>query len=692
MSQPFTGLTIAISGFVGKTYRTIENEIKSNGGTFVATIEPGCTHLVSTDKAHPKAKKNEQAIALDGGPDAVRIVNADWLYNSRDNGSREPETSYLLHPFKNSPTATSGVKSASNDSKPDTKNKRALADSNEEDGDDDEDTNAPKTKEPPTKKKKGNATASKSNGTSKTKDTGKTKSADTKKQQAPINVPVDMPGRTNYNVHIDGDTIYDAALNQTNSMANNNKFYILQLLAATTAPIYVVWTRWGRVGEKGQSAPINCQDLDDAIKTFQKKFKDKSGLNWDDRRSAPKKGKYAYLERSYEDDDDEQPKTVKKKTTEEEDIKIPDCTLKPEVQEVVGLIFNQKFFAQTMREMQYDANKLPLGKLSKRTLLQGFEILKELSEIFADPTKSALRSTAMDLSNQYFTLIPHVFGRSRPPVLQTPVLIKREIDLLEALSDMEITNQIMDASAKLQNAASVHPLDTQYMGLGLNEMTPINSATTEYFELSNYLMKTRGHTHHLQYSLMHIFRLERQGEPDRFKQSSFANLPNSNRRLLWHGSRTTNYGGILSQGLRIAPPEAPVSGYMFGKGVYFADVSSKSANYCCSGCSNNIGLLMLCDVELGDPMLELTDSDYNAGENAKKNGSYSTLGMGQTTPAAWKDAGCVHEDLAGAMMPNVLIPDPLKTSSNGGPWLQYNEYIVYDVNQIRIKYLFAVKM
>lgn len=31
-----------------------------------------------------------------------------------------------------------------------------------------------------------------------------------------------------------------------------------------------------------------------------------------------------------------------------------------------------------------------------------------------------------------------------------------------------------------------------------------------------------------------------------------------NRRLLWHGSRTTNFAGILSQGLRIAPPEAPV--------------------------------------------------------------------------------------------------------------------------------------
>ena len=34
------------------------------------------------------------------------------------------------------------------------------------------------------------------------------------------------------------------------------------------------------------------------------------------------------------------------------------------------------------------------------------------------------------------------------------------------------------------------------------------------------------------------------------------------RILLWHGSRLTNYVGILNQGLRIAPPEAPVTGYM----------------------------------------------------------------------------------------------------------------------------------
>jgi len=87
-----------------------------------------------------------------------------------------------------------------------------------------------------------------------------------------------------------------------------------------------------------------------------------------------------------------------------------------------------------------------------------------------------------------------------------------------------------------------------------------------------------------------IFRVQRQGEADHFVSVSKTHHQDAvassrtflgqgkenpghsdagDRRLLWHGSRCTNFGGILSQGLRIAPPEAPVSGYAFGKGLYF---------------------------------------------------------------------------------------------------------------------------
>lgn len=189
--------------------------------------------------------------------------------------------------------------------------------------------------------------------------------------------------------------------------------------------------------------------------------------------------------------------------------------------------------------------------------------------------------------------------------------------------------------------------------------------------------------------MINIFRIERQGETGRFNES-YGNLKNSNRRLLWHGSRSTNYGGILSQGLRIAPPEAPVSGYMFGKGVYFADMSSKSANYCCPFNSANMGLLLLCDVELGDPMYEQMDSNYNAGEDSKKEGKLATLGRGQTVPAGWKDAGVVHGNLRGVQMPDFAVLTA--RNDDNAAYLMYNEYIVYDVSQIRQRYLFHVHM
>ena len=201
-----------------------------------------------------------------------------------------------------------------------------------------------------------------------------------------------------------------------------------------------------------------------------------------------------------------------------------------------------------------------------------------------------------------------------------------------------------------------------------------------------------------------IFRIERDGEADRFNQSPFATIE-SDRRLLWHGSRCTNFGGILSQGLRIAPPEAPATGYMFGKGVYLADISSKSAHYCDHDSSGGIGLLLLCEAELGKPMLTQTDACYNADELTKKHGHYSTWGMGKMGPVGWKDAGCVNENLKGVLMVSPkhsgnseLTPSQPDTSSPPTrtnleyPQLQYNEYICYDLAQIRLRYLLRVKM
>ena len=58
------------------------------------------------------------------------------------------------------------------------------------------------------------------------------------------------------------------------------------------------------------------------------------------------------------------------------------------------------------------------------------------------------------------------------------------------------------------------------------------------------MKNTHASTHNLyKLRIEQIFKISRHGEGERFRQ--FSSL--DNRTLLWHGSRTTNFAGILSQ-------------------------------------------------------------------------------------------------------------------------------------------------
>lgn len=231
-------------------------------------------------------------------------------------------------------------------------------------------------------------------------------------------------------------------------------------------------TRWGRVGETGQQDTYINNNLDLAIQFFEKKFKDKSGLTWANRLDSPRSGKYTFLERNYEESDDEGDQNPPEK--EARPVKTPDSSLTKPVQRLMELIFNQEYFAASLNEMSYDAQKLPLGKLSKRTLMMGYEKLKSLADLIGDTYSPARQAAIAELSDAYYTVIPHVFGRNRPPVIGSDDRLKKEIALLESLSDMEIANALMKESKESKNdeGKATHPLDQQYSRLGMQEMTP----------------------------------------------------------------------------------------------------------------------------------------------------------------------------------------------------------------------------
>lgn len=153
--------------------------------------------------------------------------------------------------------------------------------------------------------------------------------------------------------------------------------------------------------------------------------------------------------------------------------------------------------------------------------------------------------------------------------------------------------------------------------------------------------------------------------------------------LLWHGSRLTNYVGILSEGLRIAPSDAPSTGYMFGKGIYFTDVVSKAAGYCHASSENNEGLLVLCEVALGNMYQVFKTKGF------KKPPKYyhSVYGVGRMHPDPKRKiqgADNVISNL-GSIINNEELENNRMESD-----LIYNEYIVYDVAQVWMKYLVKI--
>ena len=464
-------------------------------------------------------------------------------------------------------------------------------------------------------------------------------------------VDSECPKANSFHVFEEPHKIWCITLNQADLKDNANKYYIIQLLQSDTdSTRFFVWNRWGRVGYSGQNAcrgPFS--NIEKAKNEYNKKLNDKT------------KGGYIEVEISYEEESE--PQAVKKAVKEE--TKKEDSKLDARVKQLIDLIFDLKTMRSTLAEIGYDAKKMPLGKLSVSTIKQGMEVLKELEAALQSSNSSLLSS----LSSKFYTLIPHDFGFSKMSqfIINTSEKLKDKITMIESLADMKIANTIIESTSSNNN-----PADEHYLKLNCG-ISPVERTDPLFAMLETYARNTHAKSHSdYRLTILEIYQVDKEGEDARFRKDLH------NRMLLWHGSRLTNWVGILSQGLRIAPPEAPVSGYMFGKGVYFADMVSKSANYCFTSRNSNTGILLLCEVALGN-CNEKYYADYNAAILPAD--KHSTKGCGKTAPPQSS-----YVDVNGTLVP---LGEGESASVNGS--LLYNEYIVYDVSQIRMKYLFKMR-
>ncbi|ESR57112.1 hypothetical protein CICLE_v10018683mg [Citrus x clementina] len=462
----------------------------------------------------------------------------------------------------------------------------------------------------------------------------------------------------------DGKSVYNTTLNMSDLSTGVNSYYILQIIQDDKGSDCYVFRKWGRVGnDKIGGSKLEEFSKEDAVCEFKRLFLEKTGNPWEaweQKQNFQKKpGKFFPLDIDY---------GVNKQVSEKIGTDA-DSQLAPALVELMKMLFNVETYRAAMMEFDINMSEMPLGKLSKNNIQKGFEALTEIQNLLNngayDP--SVKESLIIDASNRFFTVIPSI----HPHVIRDEDDFKSKVKMLEALQDIEIASRLVGFDVDSDDS-----LDEKYKKLRC-DIAPLPHDSEDYQLIEKYLHTTHAPTHtDWSLELEEVFSLEREGEFDKF--SSYQRKL-KNRMLLWHGSRLTNFVGILSQGLRIAPPEAPATGYMFGKGIYFADLVSKSAQYCFTDKKNPVGLMLLSEVGLGE-VYELKKAKYM---DKPPDGKHSTKGLGKTVPqesdfVKWRD--------------DVTVPCGKPAPSNvRASELMYNEYIVYNTAQVKMQFLLKVR-
>ncbi len=95
-----------------------------------------------------------------------------------------------------------------------------------------------------------------------------------------------------------------------------------------------------------------------------------------------------------------------------------------------------------MKEIGYDAKRMPLGKLGDTTIKEAYGVLSKLSDAVKRKSVDEMRK----LSSEFYTLIPHDFGFAKMSnfILDNDEKVKEKIKMLQTISDLKITSKILD--------------------------------------------------------------------------------------------------------------------------------------------------------------------------------------------------------------------------------------------------------
>ena len=495
-------------------------------------------------------------------------------------------------------------------------------------------------------------------------------------------VPWDPVGKFNDDWEVFEDPengIYDCHLTRVDigrEAKDDYLFYKLQIVHDKGRDLWMLFTRWGRIGEEGafQKTPYSKEEC---IKEFETIFLSKTKNEWKDRKDFKKHfWKYQLININYAN-------------VWHKDYLVPfdfskskESNLSPKVQEILREITQVAMYVKGIKNSGIDTDQMPFSNINRNDLLKARESLMRLREILEElePLESnlnrfnrdgkdkiiSLREKMWYHSSRFYEMIPHEqFKNEIVPPINSMAILKEKADMIDNLLNFEMASKILLGAHK--NAKEINPLDYWLKSMGI-EIEPLDKSTSEFNILKDYCVRTWPENNNANKKIKNIFKIQRRGEGEQFEE--FKEL--GNRFLLYHGSRISNFMGICSQGLRVAPPEAPKTGYMFGKGVYFADMLQKSYNYWndFNATQDWSKFMLLCEVAIGKSY-KLTHAQYMDQPPA---GYDSTAGLGTSGPCYSK----IFTFPEGYSIPMGKYLDyEYEENTKKNVYLRHNEFIIY---------------
>ena len=152
-------------------------------------------------------------------------------------------------------------------------------------------------------------------------------------------------------------------------------YYKMQMVFDSNRELYIVLTRYGRIGEHGMHQRTPFTDVEEAKKEFKTIFKQKSGNDWDvaENEFIPQKKKYELTKVNYSN-------------VKHQDYLAPfdfeNCSksssLPQLVEDLVEEISNVTMYQRAIKTLGIDEDKLPCGSLKKESIEEAYAILWQI--------------------------------------------------------------------------------------------------------------------------------------------------------------------------------------------------------------------------------------------------------------------------------------------------------------------------